>query len=124
MRLFGQAYLARSGPNQDGQGFIDRQRYATEALSLAEVFGTSFPIDEHYEKHVEPQLIAFYITRMLEALGPNLARFGDLGTYQENQPSPNLVPIFIHVSEDFIEEVNVVMEKYGFYFKAVAARVY
>ena len=127
MRLFGQAYLARSGQNQDKQGFINRNHWATEALSLAELVGTSFPADKHYEKHVEPQLIAFYVTRMLEASGHNLARFGDPNTYQGQQRSANLVPVIIHVSENyicpscenFIEKVNVIMEKYGFYFEAV-----
>ena len=132
MRLFGQAYIARSGRNQHGQGFIDRQHWVTEALSLAELVGTSFPAYKNYETHVEPQLVAFYVTRMLEASGHNLAQFGDPDTYQENQRSSNPVPIIIHVSEEyicktckgFIQKVNVVMERYGFYFKAVAAGVY
>ncbi|KAE8830512.1 hypothetical protein PTNB73_06373 [Pyrenophora teres f. teres] len=71
--------------NQDGMGFIDREYWANEALSLAELLGHPFSDGEYYEKHVEPQLVALYITRMLEASEHTLNDFYDLSCYQNAQ---------------------------------------
>ena len=126
MRYEGHIYLSRSGKTRDNpEGFINSDHWTTEALKLAGRVGLP-TIKRGYATHAEPQLMAFYITRMLEAEGHSLAQFGDPVTYHGRQHPAELVSIPIYVSmgvcqscEDFVQGVNAVMGNYGYTFEPV-----
>ncbi|KAI1564645.1 hypothetical protein PtrCC142_008818 [Pyrenophora tritici-repentis] len=125
MRFKGYIYLARSGTQGDPTGFINRNHWTTAAEQLANLVGIS-NIERGYASHVEPQLMAFYITGMLEESGNRLKHFGEPHTFQRH--SDLKIPIDIYVSQEicwscslFIDKVNVVMLNHGLSFRAVNA---
>jgi hypothetical protein len=102
VRLGGRLYNAKSGRTREDFGdFINSDHWTSEAQYLAEQVG--FTTDRNGATHVEPQLMAFYITRTLEETGHKLVDFSNASKFPVKEDSAKLNKIIINVSQSVCE---------------------
>jgi hypothetical protein len=126
MRAFGNIYIAKAGQNPSKyQGFINSNHWTRQAVILSQKIGR--PLKQNFATHVEPQLIALYITQYLECKGFQLSDFGDPKSYSnsgfEQSFKNSAQDIRIYVSQAicescqrFVSAVNQRMSEHAYQF--------
>jgi hypothetical protein len=126
MRAFGNIYIAKAGQNPSkDQGFINSNHWTSQAVILSRQIGSH--LNRNFATHVEPQLIALYITQYLKHRGFHISDFGDPKTYSNSvlvQLSRNdPIKIRIYVSQAicescqrFVSAVNQRMSGHAYQF--------
>jgi hypothetical protein len=125
LKLGGRIYTAKAGRTRSDVGdFVNSDHWTTEAMELAKsVDHTTY---RRYATHVEPQLMAFYITRTLRDSGHQLVDFGDYSKHPVLESNAELRPIQISVSQricgrctNFTTKVNEFAKNYGYRFEPI-----
>ncbi|EUC44785.1 hypothetical protein COCMIDRAFT_97320 [Bipolaris oryzae ATCC 44560] len=128
VRLFGQLYASKCGPNPDScTDFIDGDIWTQQAVLLSKMLGLE--LERRWAMHAEMQLIAFWLTRYLGSAGFEMGDFDEPGAYKVC-PGVEGGVVRIFVSQrvcksclEVVERVNWVVGKYGVEFEVVDRRV-
>ena len=130
LRMNGRLYIAKSGKTREDFGdFINSDHWTSEAEFLGEMVAS--PLNRGHATHVEPQLMAFYITRTLSESGHFLGDFVNTPIVYVKESCTELKDIIISVSEPICKSckgltvaVNGFAEDHGYRFTLENRRRY
>ncbi|KAI4949488.1 hypothetical protein J4E91_005227 [Alternaria rosae] len=99
IRVGGRLYMAKAGMTREDFGdFINSDHWTTEAVRLSKRIGA--PRHKNDATHVEPQLMAFYITRTLVESKNKLEDFSNTSMFPVKENCAELKQIVIDVSQE------------------------
>ncbi|KAI4943058.1 hypothetical protein J4E86_010005 [Alternaria arbusti] len=122
IRIGGRLYIAKAGMTREDFGdFINSDHWTTEAVRLSKKIGA--PRHRNDATHVEPQLMAFYITRTLAESEHELEDFSNTSIFPDKKSCAELKRVIINVSQricpgciGFAISVNRFAKNHGFEF--------